>query len=204
MLTLIPLFSGSVPNERNLFSAISLLGMEEQMSPEFLIGTWRYSEEFSKWGITDREKARVRTSRTQAWMSINQDGTLNMVNLFQPAEAKWELVREGILIQDPKYPERGTQFVPIRKRDNDRIWVLLPFSGGAAGIGMERVRDSEKESLSKIKPRKNEVKPDYSYEGTKGYRREPNTWSDPSGNTLTVPFSKKDFEIGNSDSNDKF
>lgn len=142
-LALIPLLSGVVPRDGALVSPIALLGIEERISAEFMAGTWKSSDEFFRWGITDKEKARVRQFKGQAHMSLNKDGTMKMVNLFRPPEGRWELSADGVVIFDPRYPERGSQLLPVKKRDKDRIWLLLPFAGGAAGIGMVRVPEGE-------------------------------------------------------------
>ncbi len=142
-LALIPLLSGVVPRDGALVSPLALLGIEERISADFMAGTWKSSDEFFRWGITDKEKAKVRSFKGQALMSLNKDGTMKMVNLFRPPEGRWELSADGVIIFDPRYPERGSQLLPVKKRDKDRIWLLLPFAGGAAGIGMVRVPDGE-------------------------------------------------------------
>lgn len=145
-LSLIPLFSGAIPaSEGVALSPLALLGMGEPISAQFIIGTWKYSDDFFRWGITDKTKAKVKPFKGNAFMSVHPDGTVKMVNLFRPAEGRWELSEEGIVIYDPQRPERVSHILPIRKRDQDRIWVLLPFTGGASGIGMVRV---SKENLS--------------------------------------------------------
>ena len=83
-------------------------------------------------------------------MSLRRDGTAKMVNLFKPADARWKLNEQGIVLYDPQHPERFSQALPVRKRDQDRIWILLPFTGGATGIGLVRVPDDEP---SKVEPR---------------------------------------------------
>ena len=140
-LALIPLLSGIVPRDGAMVSPLALLGIEERISADFMAGTWRSSDEFFRWGITDKEKARVRQFKGQAHMSLNRDGTMKMVNLFRPPEGRWELSADGVVIFDPRHPERGSRLLPVKKRDKDRIWLLLPFAGGAAGIGMVRVPD---------------------------------------------------------------
>jgi hypothetical protein len=142
-LALIPLLSGVVPRDGAMVSPLALLGIEERISADFMAGTWKSSDEFFRWGITDKEKARVRQFKGQAHMSLNRDGTMKMVNLFRPPEGRWEISADGVVIFDPRYPERGSQLLPVKKRDKDRIWLLLPFAGGAAGIGMVRVPDGE-------------------------------------------------------------
>ena len=142
-LALIPLLSGVVPGDGAMVSPLALLGIEERISADFMAGTWKSSDEFFRWGITDKEKAKVRQFKGQAYMSLNKDGTMKMVNLFRPPEGRWELSADGVVIFDPRYPERGSQLLPVKKRDKDRIWLLLPFAGGAAGIGMVRVPDGE-------------------------------------------------------------
>jgi hypothetical protein len=142
-LALIPLLSGVVPRDGAMVSPLALLGIEERITADFMAGTWKSSDEFFRWGITDKEKAKVRQFKGQAHMSLNKDGTMKMVNLFRPPEGRWELSAEGVVIFDPRHPERGSQLLPVKKRDKDRIWLLLPFAGGAAGIGMVRVPDAE-------------------------------------------------------------
>jgi hypothetical protein len=142
-LALIPLLSGAVPRDGAMVSPLALLGIEERISTDFIAGTWKSSDEFFRWGITDKDKARVRSFRGHAIMSLNKDGTMKMVNLFRPQEGRWELSADGIVIFDPRYPERGSQLLPIKKRDKDRIWLLLPFSGGSTGIGMVRIPDGD-------------------------------------------------------------
>lgn len=142
-LALIPLLSGVVPRDGAMVSPLELLGIEERISADFIAGTWKSSDEFFRWGITDKDKAKVRSFRGHAVMSLNNDGTMKMVNLFRPQEGRWKLSADGIIIFDPRYPERGSQLLPVKKRDKDRIWLLLPFAGGAAGIGMVRVPDGE-------------------------------------------------------------
>jgi hypothetical protein len=108
-----------------------------------MVGTWKYSDHFMRWGITDKEKAKIDSFKGEAFMSLKEDGTLKMVNLFRPTEGRWEMADRGIIIYDPKYPERGSQLLPVLKRDQNRIWVLLPFAGGANAIGMTRVSEEE-------------------------------------------------------------
>jgi len=144
VLTLIPLLSGVVPgNGSPAVDLPALLGIEKSLSRRFMIGTWKYSDHYVRWGITDKKKARIGNSRGKGFMSLREDGTLKMVNLFTPDEGRWEVSKNGIAIYDPRHPERGTQILPIRKRDENRIWVLLPFAGGAGGIGMERASNKE-------------------------------------------------------------
>jgi hypothetical protein len=144
ILTLMPLLSGTVPADGRMpIGALSFLGIGDTISSEFLVGTWKYSDEFFKWGITDKESAEVKPFRGRAFMSLGQDGTMKMINLFRPTEGRWELTEEGIVLFDPRYADRVAQIVPVRKRDHERIWLLLPFTGGASGIGMKRVSEQE-------------------------------------------------------------
>jgi hypothetical protein len=139
-----PLLSGAVPGDGRMpIGALSFLGIGESISSEFLVGNWKYSDEFFKWGITDKERAEVKPSRGRAFMSLKDDGTMKMVNLFRPAEGRWELSDDGIVLFDPRFPGRVAQILPVRKRAQDRIWLLLPFTGGASGIGMKRVPEEE-------------------------------------------------------------
>lgn len=82
-------------------------------------------------------------------MRLDKDRTVTMLNLFQPAKAHWEPAPGGIVILDPKHPARDAKLLPVKKRDQDRIWVMLPFAGGASGIGMERVSEEEMLRASK-------------------------------------------------------
>lgn len=141
-LTLIPLLSGVVPNDVGMpRSPLSLLGIEDSVLSDFMVGTWKCSDDFFRWGVTDRKKARINRFKGKCLMTLRKDGTMRMVNLFRPSEGRWEITEQGLLIYDPKYPERGSQVLPVRKRDENRIWLLLPFAQGSTGIGMIRVTD---------------------------------------------------------------
>ncbi|MBI5249613.1 MAG: hypothetical protein HY912_08970 [Desulfomonile tiedjei] len=142
-LSLIPLLSGIVPDDRTISSPAHLLGVEDRVTEDFLIGTWKYSEDFFRWGLADKDKAKIKPFRGSAYMRVEKGGSMRMINLFRPADAHWELTQEGILIQDPKYPDRASQLLPVKKRDKDRIWIMLPFASGSTGIGMVRVQDDE-------------------------------------------------------------
>jgi hypothetical protein len=139
VLALIPLLSGAVPRDGVMVSPMSLLGIEEHVTTDFLVGTWKCSDEFFRWGVTDKEKSTVRSFRGQALMTLTTDGEIKMTNLFRPAEGRWELSSDRLIVYDPRFPDRTPQYLPVRKRDKDRIWLLLPFTGGSAGIGMVRV-----------------------------------------------------------------
>ena len=65
-LALIPLLSGVVPRDGAMVSPLALLGIEERISADFMAGTWKSSDEFFRWGITDKEKAKVRQFKGQA------------------------------------------------------------------------------------------------------------------------------------------
>ncbi len=172
ILTLVPLLSGAVPADGKMpIGALSLLGIGERLSTEFLVGTWKYSDEFFRWGITDRDRAEVRPFRGRAYMSLRQDGTAKMVNLFKPAETHWKLTEQGIVLYDPEHPERLAQTLPVRKRDRDRIWVLLPFTGGATGIGLVRVADEEPSKVE-TRPRSSQRK----YREVEEERKNPFDW----------------------------
>lgn len=147
-LTLIPLLSGIAPTSDGVVaSPMALLGIDESVTADFLVGTWNISDEFFRWGVADRDKARRRPLRGNAVMCLQKDGSMKMVNLFRPNEGHWEATPKGLLIHDPKFPERGSQILPVRKRDDNRIWLLLPFSGGAVGIGMVRASEGEASCL---------------------------------------------------------
>jgi hypothetical protein len=161
-LALIPFLSGGVPRNEVHISPLALIGFEDQITTDYMVGTWKYSDEFYRWGITDKERSKVKPFRGHSFMTLDKDGSIKMVNFFKPDEGRWELTADGIAIVDPRFPERSSQVLPIRKRDIDRIWVLLPFSGGSAGIGMVRVKDEEikaekaDSSVEPKKPRKTE------------------------------------------------
>jgi hypothetical protein len=161
-LALIPFLSGGVPRNEVNISPLALIGFEDQITTDYMVGTWKYSDEFFRWGITDKERSRVRPFKGHSLMTLDKDGSLKMVNFFKPDEGRWEMTADGIAIVDPRFPERSAQVLPIRKRDGDRIWVLLPFSGGSAGIGMVRVKDEEfkaektEVAVEPKKPRKTE------------------------------------------------
>ncbi len=143
-LTLIPLLSGIVPGEADPGVNIPhLLGLVTPVTKDYLVGTWKYTDHFLRWGITDKKRASVLKGESNAAMCLREDGTMKMVNLFWPPEGRWEICDQGIVIHDPNHPERGSQLIPVRKRDNNRIWLLLPYSGGANGIGMVRVTEDE-------------------------------------------------------------
>lgn len=143
-LTLIPLLSGVVPLNRGAtVPPVALLGIEDPVPADFLVGTWKFSDEFCRWGATDKEKAKLKTFRGHSTMELRTDGTMSMVNFFVPAKGRWEVSRQGLVIHDPDFPERGSQILPVRKRDANRIWILLPFSGGSVGIGMRRLAEGE-------------------------------------------------------------
>lgn len=148
VLSLIPLLSGIVPDDRSALSSTALLGMEDSVSEQFLVGTWKYSEDLFRWGLADKEKARIKPSRTQAFMRLREDGTIHMVNFFRPTNGHWHLTPEGIAISGPGFPDRF-QILPVRKRDKDRIWLLLPFASGSIGIGMLRIPDEDLSILEK-------------------------------------------------------
>lgn len=140
IITLMPLFSGVTPQEMTgPTPAVNLVGVSEPVNADFMIGRWKWLDQFSKWGITDKEKSRIiLTDRTKAVMDINADGTFIMRHLFRPSKGRWELSQKGLLIYDPSATERAPQLIPVRKRDENRIWLLLPFAQGAIGIGMVR------------------------------------------------------------------
>jgi hypothetical protein len=157
-LLLIPFLSGAAPRDGATVSPLSLLGIEEYVTSDFIVGQWRYSDEFFRWGVTDRERSRIRPVKGQGSMTLNADGTVKMSNLFKPDEGYWEITPDGIKITDPKLPDHTPQLLPIRKRDADHIWVLLPFTGGAAGIGMARVVEGAAEPA--VSDKREEIKPE--------------------------------------------
>lgn len=141
-LTLIPLLAGVVPNEPGVPRSPLVGPMEDvKVMSEFMVGTWRCSDDFFRWGVTDRKSPRVTRFDGKCLMILRKDGTMKMENLFRPTEGRWEITDQGLVLYDEKHPKRGSQLIPVRKRDENRIWVLLPFAYGANGIGMVRVTD---------------------------------------------------------------
>ncbi len=120
---------------------VPILGIEQSLSKEFLCGTWKFSEEFFRWGATDLKRSTVKPSHGNSLMILRSDGTMEMRKLFIPSQGVWELTASGILIHDPKHPERPPRLLPVKKRSDDGIWILLPFSNGAVGIGMVKVSE---------------------------------------------------------------
>lgn len=148
-LTLIPLLSGGMPGSHCAnFDPVTLFGMTNPPSHEFMIGCWKPTESFSRWGTTDRNRARIEKFRAPALMCLNKNGSMTMVNLFQPERGRWELNSKGLLIYDPEAPEWGSQIIPVGKRDENGIWMMLPFARGAAGIGLVRVSDEEASTIA--------------------------------------------------------
>lgn len=155
-LTLIPVFSGIVPHDSlSGLSPSALFGVAERVTADFLQGTWQTSDEFFKWGVTDRQKATLRPFREKGFVRFNKDGTMRMANLFQPSEGRWEVTEKGLVLTDPRYPDAPPRVVPLRKRDENRMWLLIPFSGGAIGIGLARTPrdDIPFEELQKKAPK---------------------------------------------------
>ncbi|MFH1114923.1 MAG: hypothetical protein V1792_13510 [Pseudomonadota bacterium] len=141
-LTLIPLLAGVVPNEAGIPRSPLIVGVEAagDMS-DFVVGTWRCADDFFRWGVTSRETTRVKRFTGKCLMTLRKDGTMKMENLFRPSEGRWEMTDQGLLLYDGRNPKRAAQLLPVRKRDENRMWVLLPFAHGANGIGMERVTE---------------------------------------------------------------
>jgi hypothetical protein len=148
-LTLIPILSGVVPgSSAAVMDLPAVLGIDRPVERSFMVGSWKYSDLFVRWGITDKRKASVTGFSGNAFMSLEKDGTMKMVNLFKPDSGLWEMTGRGLVIHDPEHPERGSQLIPVRKRDDNRVWLLLPFAGGATGIGMVRVPTEELRAAS--------------------------------------------------------
>lgn len=149
-LTLIPLLSDTAPRPPDSASVLShILGVERRLTAEDLVGVWKYVDHFSRWGVTDKRPARVERYRGTAFMALRKDGRMKMVNLFQPSEGRWEYSNGKLILYDPKRPERGSRALEVRRRDDDSIWLLLPFSGGANGIGLVRAGEAEAKKAEK-------------------------------------------------------
>ena len=138
-LTLIPLLAGVVPNEPGIpRSPLIDPAQEVRVTSGFMVGTWKCADDFFRWGVTDTKSARVTRFQGTCSMTLREDGTMTMENFFRPSEGRWKMTDEGLVLYDEKHPNRGSQFLPVRRRDENRIWVLLPFSHGSNGIGMVR------------------------------------------------------------------
>lgn len=142
-LTLMPFLAGVYPSTGGAVTPLALLGIEERATEEFLIGAWKCTDDYFRWGVTDRRRARVGRFRGNAFMVLNKDKTMKMVNFFRPQQGKWELTERGLLIYDPQFIERGSQVLVVKKRGKDRLLLLLPFAGGATGVVMVRVPEGE-------------------------------------------------------------
>jgi len=141
-LTLIPLLSGVVPGGGSpVIDLPTLLGIDRPLAKTFMVGAWKHTDQFMRWGITEKKRAVVENTTAKGYMCLREDGAATMVNLFKPEKGRWDVSGRGIVIYDPDRPERGAQHIPVMKRDQDRIWLLLPFAGGATGIGMVRVAE---------------------------------------------------------------
>lgn len=141
-LSLIPLLSGVVPGGgATAIDLPTLLGIDRPLTASFMVGVWKHTDQFVRWGITDKKRAVIQNTGSNGFMCLRENGTATMANLFKPDKGSWEVSGRGIAIRDPDHPERGTQFIPVMKRDENRIWLLLPFAGGATGIGMVRVTE---------------------------------------------------------------
>ncbi len=141
-LTLIPLFSAGAPKDGvGVLTPLELLGIHQKVSKEFLVGNWRHTHDFFRWGTTDKSRATIKRFPGFGLMRLKANGSVQMFNLFKPAKGKWRLTDRGLLITDPLHPERGEHLLPVRKKSDNRIWILLPFTGGASGIGLTRISD---------------------------------------------------------------
>jgi hypothetical protein len=122
-----------------------------------MVGTWKCTDYFFRWGVTDTRRARVSRFGRSAFMCLKEDGTMKMMNLFRPEEGRWEISGGALVLYYPDHPERGTRTIPVKTRDENRIWLLLPFASGATGIGMvrvpeERMRNAETTGRRKTDP----------------------------------------------------
>jgi hypothetical protein len=68
---------------------------------------------------------------------------MKMVNLFRPEQGRWKIRGRALVLYHPKHSDRGVQRIPVKTRDENRIWLLLPFASGATGIGMARVPEEQ-------------------------------------------------------------
>ncbi len=185
VLALMPLLSGVVPHGGEMVSPLELLGIENRITSDFMAGTWKSSDEFFRWGVTDKEKAKVRSFRGHAFMALHKDGAMRMINLFRPSEGRWDISPDGVVIFDPRHFERGSQLLPVKKRDKDRIWLLLPFAGGATGIGMVRVPDGEMPSADTHVVTDQKKRTKNLYRGRVPVREKPETPTTPSDGPKT-------------------
>lgn len=149
-LTLIPLLCPVVPGDgADYMDPLTLLGIEESVDRPFLLGTWKCTKHFVKWGRLDRKRAKVTEYSGRSYMSLYEDGSVRMLNLFQPERGKWDLTEDGIVLYDPARPDRVSKLIPVHKRSKDFVWLILPFAGGANGIGMVRVSAEDYEDAER-------------------------------------------------------
>ncbi len=143
-LTLIPLLSGGLPASGTpTIDVPVLLGLATPLSRSFMVGTWKCTDYFFRWGVTDTGRARIARFGRSAFMCLNEDGTMKMVNLFRPEQGRWKISGRALVLYHPKHSDRGIQTIPVKKRDENRIWLLLPFASGATGIGMVKVPEEQ-------------------------------------------------------------
>ena len=143
-LTLIPLLSGGLPaSGAPTIDVPVLLGLATPLSRSFMVGTWKCTDYFCRWGVTDTGRARIARFGRSAFMCLHEDGTMKMVNLFRPEQGRWKIRGRALVLYHPKHSDRGVQRIPVKTRDENRIWLLLPFASGATGIGMARVTEEQ-------------------------------------------------------------
>jgi hypothetical protein len=130
------------------------------VTPEFLVGVWKYTDEFQKWGVTDKDRAAIRPYTGVSYMALREDGEVKMLNLFKPDDARWEWTPEGIALYSPRFPDSSRRVLSVRKRGKNKIWVLLPFTQGATGIGMVRATEEELKAAEQGADQRKPVKSD--------------------------------------------
>jgi hypothetical protein len=119
------------------------LGIDERFSAAFLVGTWKCTDDYHRWGVGDRGEAHTGPYTGNSLMTLNADGTVEMINFFVPERGRWKLTEQGLVLDDPASLKRQSQAIAVRKRGKDRIWLMLPFAGGAVGLGMSRVPEAD-------------------------------------------------------------
>ncbi len=136
ILTMASFLSGIDPPSGT--SPLAMLGFEDTVTEEFLIGTWRCSDAFVRWDVTDVKEIHSGRMRNKCSMVLSPDGTIVMDNLFKPERGHWKLTEQGLVIYDSSNTGRSPQTIPVRKRGADGLWLFLPFAGGSLGVSVKR------------------------------------------------------------------
>ena len=116
--------------------------MSQEVTREFMVGTWRNKDQLTRWGITDRTRATLGPMPGASVMTLKEDGGGGDRDLFVSAAGRWEIGGQGLVIYDPERPETASRLIPIRKRRRRPDMALGPLCrrghGNRHGAGVER------------------------------------------------------------------